>query len=72
MREIISEIIRDKRDKAAAVDHLRQWTAEKIPPADREQFARTVEIELAGLHEGNFVRYRIRPSEFRAWKIAWG
>ncbi len=72
MREIVSEIIRDKLDKAAAVDHLRQWAAAKIPIADREQFARTVETELASLHEGNFVRYRVQPSEFRAWKVAWG
>jgi Fic family protein len=72
MREIVSEIIRDSLDKAAAVDHLRQWAAAKIPVADREQFVRTVETELASLHEGNFVRYRVRPSEFRAWKVAWG
>ena len=72
MREIISEIIRDKLDKKAAVDHLRQWAETKIPVADREQFVRTVETELASLHEGNFVRYRVRPSEFRAWKVAWG
>lgn len=72
MREVISEIIRERFDKVAAVNHLRQWTATKIPHVDRDQFVRVVETELTSLHEGNFVRYRVRPSEFRAWRTAWG
>jgi Fic family protein len=28
-------------------------------------------IELISLHEGNFARYRIRPSEFAAWRQVW-
>ncbi len=72
MREIISDIIRERRDKTAAVEHLQQWTTARIPSADRERFTRAVEVELTSLHEGNFVRYRVRPSEFRAWKAVWG
>jgi hypothetical protein len=30
-----------------------------------------VEAELASLHEGNFARYQIRPSEFAAWRRVW-
>jgi hypothetical protein len=30
-----------------------------------------VESELASLHEGNFARYRVRPSEFAAWQQVW-
>jgi hypothetical protein len=26
---------------------------------------------LLSLHEGNFARYQIRPSEFAAWRKAW-
>ena len=29
------------------------------------------EETLAGIHEGNFARYRIRPSEFEAWTAVW-
>ncbi len=29
------------------------------------------ESELLNLHEGNFARYQIRPSEFRAWTEVW-
>ena len=29
------------------------------------------EGELLGLHEGNFARYQIKPSEFKAWGEIW-
>ena len=40
-------------------------------PSDRVHFAEIIEAELIGLHEGNFARYRIRPSEFAAWRQVW-
>lgn len=40
---------------------------ENIERPDRERFREIVESGLLGLHEGNFARYRIRPSEFAAW-----
>jgi hypothetical protein len=29
------------------------------------------ETELMSLHEGNMARYRLRPSEFEAWRRGW-
>ena len=29
------------------------------------------ESDLLSLHEGNFARLQVRPSEFAAWQIAW-
>jgi len=29
------------------------------------------EAEFLGLHEGNFARYQIKPSEFDAWLKGW-
>ena len=40
--------------------------------AGREKFRDMAESELVGLHEGNFARYQIRPSEFEAWQKVWG
>jgi hypothetical protein len=42
-----------------------------LAPDDRQRFTEIVEAELASLHEGNFARYRIRPSEFAAWRQIW-
>jgi hypothetical protein len=30
-----------------------------------------VETELLSIHEGNFARYQITPSEFEAWQAVW-
>ena len=40
----------------------------RIPAADQEKFAKLVLEEFAGLHEGNVIRFGIRPSEFSAWQ----
>jgi len=42
-----------------------------IPEAEREKFRDMAEAELVSLHEGNFARYQIRPSEFEAWQQVW-
>ena len=36
-----------------------------------ERFREAAERELLSLHEGNFARYRVRPSEFEAWQEVW-
>ena len=38
---------------------------------DRRRFGAAAEETLAGIHEGNFARCRIRPSEFESWKAFW-
>jgi hypothetical protein len=42
-----------------------------IDPDDRPRFIEIVEAELTSLHEANFARYQIRPSEFAAWRRDW-
>ena len=54
-----------------AATHIGAWVKEHVARVDRERFREIVESELLGLHEGNFVRYRVRPSQFAAWREAW-
>ena len=37
---------------------------------DQEAFVELAIEEIERLHEGNIARYRIRPSEYRAWRDA--
>jgi hypothetical protein len=71
LREIVGAVIRARMDKKHATVHIHQWTREHIEPPDRERFQEAVEGELLNLHEGNFARYRVRPSEFEAWRRVW-
>lgn len=67
----VAEIIRDRCDRREAVARLRRWAEESVIEHDRKRFVAATEETLAGIHEGNFARYRVRPSEFEAWKAAW-
>jgi hypothetical protein len=71
LREVVGAVIRGRMDKKQASAHVSAWTRAHIEPGERERFQETAESELLGLHEGNFARYQIRPSEFTAWREVW-
>ena len=58
-------------DKKQATAHVNAWTQEHIDQQEGERFREIAERELLSLHEGNFARYQIKPSEFTAWQEAW-
>lgn len=71
LRQAIGEVIKAGLDKKAAAEFVAAWVAENVEEEDREQFRNVAEAELLSLHEGNFARYQVRPSEFAAWQKAW-
>lgn len=68
---LVAEVVRAGMDRKAAVAHLRRRIPDLTAPADHERMMTLVETELASLHEGNFARFRIRPSEFSEWFGGW-
>jgi Fic/DOC family len=66
IREIVSGAM-NRKDASAKM----QESANAIPNTDRFQFIEAAETELLSLHDGSFARYRISPSQFLAWKLAW-
>jgi Fic family protein len=73
LRRIVGEVVRAKMDKKAAAAFITAWLEKNgIPETEREKFRDMAESELVSLHEGNFARYQIRPSEFAAWQEVWG
>lgn len=71
IRELVAAVIRAPMDTGAASVHIRAWSREHVDEPDRERFCEVVERELLGLHDGNFARYRVRPSEFASWQAIW-
>lgn len=69
--EIVGTIIRKRMGRTAAIAFVRREAGEKAPPEDRARLVEVAETEVMSLHEGNFARYRVRPSEFNAWRTAW-
>jgi hypothetical protein len=71
LRAVIGEVVRGRMGKKQATAHIKTWTQGRIASNEREQFQETAESEILSLHEGNFARYQIRPSEFAAWREEW-
>jgi len=71
LREVVGTVVRGRMDRKRATAHVGKWTREHIEPGERERFQDTAKSELLSLHEGNFARYQIRPSEFAAWREVW-
>ena len=71
LRDLVGDIVRKRLNRSRASTHLRKWAQANVPRDDQEQFREIVEAELVGLHEGNFARYQIKPSEFAAWQKSW-
>ena len=71
LRQVVSDVVRGRMDRKAAGAHIVSWVGENIAPDEREHFREAAETELLSLHEGNFARYQIRPSEFAAWQAVW-
>jgi hypothetical protein len=72
LRQIVGEVVRGRMDRKGAAAYVAAWVKKNhIPEAERERFRDMAEAELVSLHEGNFARYQIRPSEFEAWQQDW-
>ncbi len=71
IRQIVSEIVRAQMDKKSALARIAAWAMDHVGPEEQGEFREVAENELVGLHEGNFARYQIKPSEFNAWLNFW-
>lgn len=72
LKQVVGDAIRGKMDRKGAAAHIASWAEKNIAEPERERFREMAENELLSLHEGNFARYQIRPSEFSDWQQTWG
>jgi Fic family protein len=71
LKQAVAEVILAAMDQRAAAKHVLNWATNHIPEPDRPRFIEIAESELLNIHEGNFARYQVRPSEFQAWRKVW-
>lgn len=69
--QAVATVVREEMSKPQAISHIHRFAQEQIEAPDRERFIEVVENQLLSLHEGNIARYRLRPSEFHAWREVW-
>lgn len=69
IHEIIRNIILGKVIGSQVVSKIKnQIKAKKLVGADAIELFNVIETEILSLHDGNIARFKIRPSEFLAWK----
>ena len=71
LHDVVAEVVRGGMDKTDAIALIRREAANKLPAGDIKRFVELAETELLSLHEGNFARYRLRPSEYQSWRAKW-
>ncbi len=70
IQEIVRSIILEKVPGERVVKEIRNLVqSHNIPEAEREDVFNLVENEFINLHDGNVARFKVRPSEFEAWKL---
>jgi hypothetical protein len=68
LRQLVGDVVRAKMDGKAAAAFITESVKDNIPADERETFGEMAESDLLSLHEGNFARLQVRPSEFAAWQ----
>jgi hypothetical protein len=63
---VVGEIVRGQQHPSVAA--LREVAKSLVPDKDLDRVVEMAVGELAHLHEGNVSRYRLRLSEYRAWR----
>jgi Fic family protein len=71
LRQLVGDVVRGKMNRKAAAAYMAEWINDNVTADERETFREMAETDLLGLHEGNFARLQIRPSEFAAWRFEW-
>jgi hypothetical protein len=71
LRQLVGDLVRRQMDRKEAIAFIGEWVNNDVAPDERARFREMAESDLLGLHEGNFARFQVRPSEFAAWQIEW-
>ena len=68
IRLLVREAVLDGLAEAAAGQRFQAHAQARLPREDRAGFQAAAIAEWMALHDGNFARYGLRPSQFAAWK----
>jgi hypothetical protein len=67
LRELVAQLVRAKTPKAKVKQAIMTFAKRRLGDGELPRFIAMGEIELETLHDGNFARYGLRPSEYEAW-----
>ncbi|MHB2009511.1 MAG: DUF1488 family protein [Acidobacteriaceae bacterium] len=71
LRQLVGDVVRRHMDRKEATTYISEWLNSNVAVDEKWKFRDMAESDLLSLHEGNFARLGVRPSEFSAWQVAW-
>ena len=71
LRQLVGDVVRRHMNRKEATAYIAEWLNGNVAVDERAKFREMAESDLLNLHEGNFARLGVRPSEFAAWQVAW-
>ncbi len=69
--EVVRHVVIERKNRKEAYNLVATQAGRCVEVGEVGQFREIAENELLSLHEGNFARYRITPSQFKAWQDVW-
>lgn len=69
--DAVGDVVRGQMGKSDTVPFVQRYAEDRVPEQDRARLVEVIETQLLSLHEGSIARYRLRPSQYQAWKEAW-
>lgn len=69
--EAVGDVVRGPMGKSETVAFVQRFAEDRVPAQDQARLVEVVETQLLSLHEGSIARYRLRPSQYQAWKAVW-
>jgi hypothetical protein len=71
LKQLVGDVVRAKMDRKTAGAHIAEWVKNNVAGDERQTFRGMAESDLLSVHEGNFARFQVRPSECAAWQLVW-
>ncbi len=69
IQEIVKTIILEKTEGFEVTKKIQNLTdAKNFPESERQELINLIETEILSLHEGSVARFKVRPSEYQAWR----
>jgi hypothetical protein len=66
---VVQAIVRNR--KMPSAQNVLRLADELVPENDQEVFVKMVLEDLQRIHEGSVARFRLKLSDFQAWKPIW-
>ena len=68
LKAIVRAVVLAGESIPEAQPRIRAYAQAELPREAWTRFLSVVETELASMHDGNFARFQLRPSQYQAWK----